>query len=303
MNTNKESIWTQGLLIDLDINWWKGFVKLDAKDIDADEGKVIHDVIYLGKKRLLESNVFSPFQTIENKSRIELERNSYKFMEHAIRFVPFSRLDSIIELFKGLKREFNLNTQLFFIEYQNNKAAFANKYPDLFEKNRDKYPTQNEIEYKFSYSWSMTEMQMPTEVKSQFISESQKELLQEEYRLNKEKVNEKLDDWVKIVSLQMKREIIEACKSLEDKIQDGKILRTNTLSATRETIDRIKSMNFIGDGEVDEVIERLKNKIPDENSRNIESIVNSFSETLEEIISDVKVDTTSTGSIKRSFVI
>ena len=285
-DTSKESIWVSGILLDLNIFWWKGYIQLTATDIDKQQDE-IPDIYRLGKKRMLKSDVFVPFQTLESQARVELNNSSYNFIVDKVRFIPYNQLDEVINMFNVIKEEFDLNRDLFVSSYEQNKSEFLNKYPDVAEKIIGNYPKIQDLYYKFDFSWKMLELSLPRDVSTIALSEQRKGFLVEQYAKGRENLNSQLDDWVLQVSRQMRKTIITTCENMQKTLLDGNIIRPSTLSKARETIERVKEMNFIGDEEIDNILTQFEKQLPGSLDRDVPSIMESFDNTMQQVVSQL----------------
>lgn len=301
----KESVFISGVLIDIDIYWWKGWTHLTANDIDKEESD-IPDIIKLGSKRMLDNAVFKELQVIDSRSRVLIDKYSYPFMISTVRFVPYTVLPELLEELTQLQKAFNAFVENFIFTYDLNKQNFLAKYPQYEDKLKDRYPTAWELRSRFLYTWQLFEMQIPQDIKAEMIDENQVAALQDAWSDSRNKVEERLNSWVETVAKLMRKEIVTICKNMKDSLDEGKIVRASTLERARDTVKRLRSMNFIEDEGIEEVLNSLESQIPQDWDREVPEIMNAFSGTLKSTmdemgtLSDVN---TETGKYRRRFIL
>ncbi len=303
--TLKPSIFVGGVLFDLDLYWWKGWVQLRAEDLNMEEGE-LPSIIQLGKKRLLKPDAFKDFALIESRARTLVDTLSYPFMISSIKFVPYSVLPQLVEELALLKKAFDNFLEIFLFYYDENKIAYVNQYPQYAKMLFDKYPNSQEIRWKFDFSWKLFEMSMPTEIRAELVEGDELERLQNAWNTSQDQVAERLNSWVDRVGILMRNEIAKVCKNMKDTLDDGKTIRESTLERTRETIKRLKSMNFIEDKQVSEMLADLEKSIPGSSQRDIPQIMSGFNAALGSIIDeagDLSDVSEFTGIYKRKFIL
>ena len=60
-------------------------------------------------------------------------------------------------------------------------------------------------------------------------------------------------------------------------------------------------MNFIGDEEIDNILTQFEKQLPGSLDRDVPSIMESFDNTMQQVVSQLSADVSSSGQIKRSF--
>ena len=302
---DKSSIFIDGVLFDLDSYWWKGFVQLEAKDIEIIKEE-IPDVVQLGKVRILKHESFKDFQEIESKSRLAVERYSYPFMISTVRFVPYTVLPDLVSVLEDLKRAFRVYVDLFILNYEDNKKNFVIRYPKLQEHITDRYPNVLNLRSKYYFGWTFFEMAMPEGIRAEVVNSLQLELLQSSWNNSQEEVQRRLDNWVDDIAKIMRKEILNTCKSMRDSIEAGNVVRESTLERSRETIKRIRTMNFIDDDQVNLILDDLQQSLPNNSERDIPAIALTFKNNLEAILKeagDLSDISEFTGQYKRKLIL
>lgn len=301
----KASIFIDGVLFDLDSYWWKGFVQLEAEDIEAIKAE-IPDVVQLGRVRLLKHEAFKDFQLIEGKARLAVEKYSYPFMISTVRFVPYNVLPDLIDILEGLKKAFQVYVENFIFKYEENRENYLMQYVRLANRIKDRYPDVMKLRSRFYFGWTFFEMAMPEGVRAEIADTQQLSKIQDAWQNSQNEVSRRLDKWVDDIGAAMRKEIFNTCKNMQEKLEEGKVIRESTLETARETIRRLRTMNFIGDKQVESMVDDLAKSLPGNAERDIPAIASAFKGSLESIVKeagDLSDVSEFTGEYKRRFIL
>ena len=302
---SKSSIFMDGVLFDIDSYWWKGFVQLEAEDLEIIRTEV-PDVVQLGRVRLLKHEAFKDFQLIESKARMAVDKYSYPFMISTVRFVPYTVLPELLTILEDLKRAFLVYVDAFIFRYEENKSNFLNQYAKLQERIKNRYPDVLRLRERFYFRWTFFEMAMPEEIRAELADSNQLATLQNAWNNSKNEVSKRLDNWVDDVGKAMRKEIFNTCDSMRASLEEGKIVRESTLDRARETIRRLRTMNFIGDTQIETMLYDLDINLPGNSERDIPAVASAFKGSLESIIQeagDLSDISEFTGQYKRKFIL
>ena len=301
----KKSIFIDGVLFDLDSYWWKGFVQLEAEDIEVIKAEV-PDVVQLGRVRLLKHAAFQDFQLIESKARLAVDKFSYPFMISTVRFVPYTVLPDLMDVLEGLRKAFLVYVDDFIFRYESNRNDYLLQYEKLSERIRDRYPDVMSLRSRFYFGWTFFEMAMPEGIRAELTEDLKLDRLKNAWDDSQREVSRRLDKWVDDVGAAMRKEILNTCKSMKDSLDEGKVIRESTLDRARETVRRLRSMNFIGDIQVEEMVNDLSKSLPGNSERDIPAVALAFKGSLESIVKeagDLSDISESTGEYKRRFIL
>lgn len=285
--TTKESIFIDGVLFDLDLHWWKGWAQLNADDIDKEESD-IPDIFKLGRKRILKHSAFNDFAKIESRARVTVEKLSYPFMISTIKFVPYSVLPEMVKELEDLKIAFYKALEVFKFYYEDNKTAFLNQYIQFRDKLKNKYPTSQEFKYLYQFNWKFFEMAIPDGIRAELVDSVKLDKVKSAWKESQNEINIQLDSWIDRVGSLMRKEILNTCISMKESLDNGKIIRESTLGRARETIKRLRTMNFIEDSQVSLLLTDLESSLPSNFNREVPEAMIGFKGTLESIISEAK---------------
>ena len=215
-------------------------------------------------------------------------------------------LPDLVSVLEDLKRAFRVYVDLFILNYEDNKKNFVIRYPKLQEHITDRYPNVLNLRSKYYFGWTFFEMAMPEGIRAEVVNSLQLELLQSSWNNSQEEVQRRLDNWVDDIAKIMRKEILNTCKSMRDSIEAGNVVRESTLERSRETIKRIRTMNFIDDDQVNLILDDLQQSLPNNSERDIPAIALTFKNNLEAILKeagDLSDISEFTGQYKRKLIL
>jgi len=262
-------IFQEGVLIDLDISFWGGRKKLSLPELgvkpkdqkDADRFK---DLFNLGTKRLIQKERISEFQYWANKARTTLDKMSVRFPIGKARFVPQSMLEDLVKALEEVKSEFDERVSAFMQDYPNLRDAMLDLYEEhaeaIWEKHGDDLPDDNvdlfvnrfltpiiaaypgkmKITMMFGMAWHMYSVAAPS---IPGVGKDQTD-----------KINTFLDQ----VVVSLREEVTKYFEHVAGMIDNDKRFTEKTMKALRDKIMRFKTLNFLGDGKVNEQLAQLE---------------------------------------------
>jgi hypothetical protein len=123
-NNNLLNVLTrEGVLISVNIRYWRAHKKLQAQDIGLDPDDVTDRLISLGHKRLMPKDALAAFALIESRAHALVESATFPFLNGIARFLPNRKLSEVTGRLNQLEAEFKSEQQ-----------KFADKYARLLEE-------------------------------------------------------------------------------------------------------------------------------------------------------------------------
>jgi hypothetical protein len=286
------SIFHDGILIDVNIRFWSGAKVLEAEDLGLKEVDVT-EAFHLGKKMLVPQDIIHAFRAIEARARREVEINSFPFPIGMARFIPRKRFKGVLEALKEYQKAYNEKANDLILNYETyrqqmiplyRKAAEMAWTNRTFEVNTlspnveaDKqafidaflarvstyYPPAESLRVRFGLNWELFEVSMPRlgEASSDGIIEQQ--LADEEYR---KQWQNKIGSFVGDVVTALRTETAEICSRIVNNIKSGKVIKSTTLDSLKTFIGRFQELNFVGDTTVEQQLNSLRTEFLDKYS-------------------------------------
>ena len=111
----------EGVLVAVNVRYWRARKKLDAQDVGLDPDDVTERLISLGHKRLLPREALAQFALIESRAHAVVDAATFPFLGGIGRFLPNRKLGEVTRRLGELETEF-----------RQARTAFASKYAGSF---------------------------------------------------------------------------------------------------------------------------------------------------------------------------
>lgn len=290
MSSDKlKRVFTEGTLIQINVSRWSGLKYLDAEDLGLKREDIDAELFSLGRKRLMSKERMQRFKTLENRARKAVDSYSFSFPLGKASFVPAAALPKVIAEVDEAVVAFTSETEKLVADYEDIKAAMLTQYrealPKIYERlssgDEDSDAVEGYSEFtsrllgkieaaypadigaRYSLSYSLYRVELPADARIEAIeSDVAAEVASERARLLAEKneemrnrINEDVDDFVVKVVGALRSEVAEVCGRVSDLIGRGTTLKEGSLDSLRELIEKFKTLNFMGDEEIDANIE------------------------------------------------
>lgn len=252
---NSNTLFDDGTLIDLDIRHWSGQKKLKAEDlgIDIDE---VPDIFSLGRKYLVSKEAINLFACMDARARRLVESLSFAFPVGSTRFVPKNVLMDLMDRLEKSKAEYYREVEAFINNYSVQRREMQEKYYRYWTCLEPYYPSMTELWTKFSFGYSIFEMQAPRSFKATTRRKlkAQEEAL-ERYR---NQLNAQLDDFAQDVVKQLRSDAAKLCNNVVEKIKNGDAVTERSMNILHRAVEKFEKLNFIGDERVEVMLQNLR---------------------------------------------
>lgn len=244
---NWNDLFLTGSIVDIELSMWRARTKIKASDLGIDDSPEVHKVLSLGNHRLFPAKAFEQLNLISGQAKRSLEHHSLNFaMIRGARYVPNSGIDELLGKLRAYKKEFLQEVEVFMQNYEKTKEEMlpviekalkdAARTPEIaetaFHRVQAEYPSVEEIRSKFAIRWSVYAIQSPK-------SSAAKEAALEE--------TDSIKSVVRGMIEQLRGEVTEKLKVLTDLIGKGGKVPKQSIDSARSLINRIDSLNVMGD--------------------------------------------------------
>lgn len=284
-----QNIFTDGVLVDLDIHKWTGQRSLQAEDLGIPKDK-LPKTFKLGQKALVPDEVTKEFNHIDYLARKLLTDMSFPFAFGNARFVPKKRFEEFTDELKKLQERFSNAVDSLCANYDSHrlkvrpeyvKAAHAaysrmSKFEQDFEEDRDEYinaflarvdsfyPPVETIRKRFEINFVVFQMAMPDLSQAgieDVVSDAAKaDLIKSTYQ---SALYEKVQEYVDTVVEDLRGKATSVLSLVRDNIKDGKRISEATLNMIKKMVDDYGKMDVVGDGAFYEKICNFRKKYVD----------------------------------------
>jgi len=276
-------LYKAGVVVDLSFGMWGATTSLNEEDLGL-EG-VPEDKILLGSKRLIKKDRKKKILNVYNEAKGLLYRNSFSFPFGNARFVPYARLNSLIEKMNVLEKAFFEARDDLIDELESNRVEIMKEYEVTFEKLllqrnglsdaersdkkkvllsqiRSKYPSREVLREKYKFEFVIFEIQSPefnpmTGAQALDKVEEVKEL----EKIYREKVAKKLDIFLGDVVSTLKSRILDIVTRLSNRVENDNV-KMSSINSFKRFAESFRELDFM-DMDVDKAISGLEKKLAD----------------------------------------
>jgi hypothetical protein len=267
-----------GLLVNLRVRMWsarKMITRADLVKIGYDPDKLPEEICNLGRKLMVPKSELQHLTQIEQRARKALERWSVPFGISSSHFVPAKMLPTVEQQIKDLKEEFFERVDSFISRFDDLVRTVRETHPDFWNKClRGHYPANPQaLRAKFQFDWFTFKIAGIGSIEETSVEEviaRQKVQDEKENELRRQMQTE-VGNFVSEYVTSMRNETIRFCKLMTARISgkpygdesDAKKLTPKSISCFRKYVDRFRSMNIFGDGEIEKMLVDFRNTFLD----------------------------------------
>lgn len=267
-----------GCLVNLKIGMWSGRKMLTRHDLTSvgyDPNLLPEEIVNLGRKLMVPKSELQALGQIEQRARKALDRWSVPFGIANAHFVPAKMLPTVEQQIADLKTEFFQRVDSFISRFDDLVKKVRESHPEFWYKClRNHYPANPQaLRTKFQFDWftfKIAGMGSIQEASTDEIIAQQKMQDEKEVELRKQMQNE-VGEFVGEYVMAMRNETIRFCELMTARIngkpfgdeKDSKRLTPKSISCFRNYVDRFRSMNIFGDGEIEKMLTEFRNTFLD----------------------------------------
>lgn len=272
-----EAVCRRGVLIATSIRYWRGCKRLKPEDLGLDPTHVSDRLIQLGHKRLVPREALQPFALIESRAHSLVEAASFPFLGGIARFVPNPRLVGLTDGLERLREEFRQATLDFVAGYGGLRDQAMTEWREaaehlngsaehLLATIEQSFPPAGEITRKFGFETRLFQVAAPESLRIE-VSESidQLEIADERRRIAEDasrRLQADLDGFIRESVTALREETARLASDVLATINGGEGgVHQRTLNRLTTFIDQFRSLNFAGDAQLENTLERFRREL------------------------------------------
>jgi len=258
------------------VRYWRAAKKLKAEDLGLDPDDVTDQLISLGHKKLLPRSALKAFSLIESRAHALVDASTFPFLGGIAHYLPNSKLVEVTRRLEELEREFQAEQQRFLSDYGNLRMDAAREWwdaarrlvrdPDrLVATIESSFPQADEMSRYFSFNTHLFQVSIPEGTPQmeliaagdrQAVVEARNRAAQEAAR----KIRTGAEAFVSDCVATMRQETATLCDEMLASMRGGKTqgVHQKTLNRLVRFIDQFKQLNFAGDRQMEEQLERVR---------------------------------------------
>lgn len=253
---NIDRIFTDGVLIDLDIGYWSGQKRLRPEDLELSE---VPEIYSLGRKYLVFKEVINKFRRLEKRARRYVDVHSFSFPVGNTRFVPRRAAIELLPKLDEMKEEFYYEVDEFIASYDAVREETLKAYNAYRKYLEPYYPSAAEVRAKFRFDYHLYTVSAPSIDRvtgAELVAEE--EVYRRYMREYDEKLRREFDGFIDGVVRQLRARAAELCSRIAAKVRNGEVVTKQSYDALRRLVDEYSLLNFVGDREVEARLQEIK---------------------------------------------
>lgn len=258
-NLSWNQLFLNGSIVSLTVSKWRAQVKLKAQDLGLENSKDVQRALTLGRCRLAPSIAFAAINGAHRRATDLIDSFSVNFSGiPGARYVPEKNLEPLLAQLQDIQTEFNSAVDLFMANYETTKyqmlpiiekaIADAAKDPEIaaeaYKRLVGEYPSSPAVRAQFRLDWSVYALSSP---KSKTTADA--------ISAESEKVKGVVAEMVK----QAREEVTEKLGQILQIVNKGGSLKSTSVDSALALLNRIESLNIMGDEVLGRQINALRN--------------------------------------------
>jgi hypothetical protein len=264
----------EGVLIDVSVRYWRATKKLNAEDLGLDPESVETRLISLGHKNLIPREALQSFALIEGRAHALVEGNTFPFLNGLGHFLPNARLQETTDKLAQLECEFMAEKENFLGQYAETRDKALAEWREaagrlvsnpakLVETIEDSFPEARKMDRAFGFAVQLFQIQVPEKLRLSEVSlEQQQKVIQareQAVQQAAEKINQGVETFISDCVASLREQTAALCEEMLESMKSGKTgVHQKTLNRLVKFIDEFKTLNFVGDRELEEQLERMR---------------------------------------------
>ena len=274
-----DAICQRGVLISTSVRYWRGCKRLKAEDLGLDGSKVSKRLIALGQKRLVGKDALADFALVESRTHSMVEGASFPFLGGIGRYVPNPNIAATTSSLEKLRAEFEEATRSFSQNYPKLREQALDEWREvarnlngsaerLLATIEQSFPPVAAISQKFEYNWQLFQIAAPAGIRLEISNGiAEFEAAEDRQRIATEatqRLHSELDSFVRESVTSLREETAKLASDVLATIDGSeKGVHQRTLNRLATFIDSFRSLNFAGDQQLENTLERFRRDLLD----------------------------------------
>ena len=275
----------KGIIVEVHISHWRPYASLNEADLGITKDAETGNYLQLGRKKLLPPNLIAKLETLELKARANLKNNSLPCPWG--RFIPatlfhiwkenndnykttfYEIRDELVEILpESINQLRDIYTKMAEDAYKrllyDQSAIAPNEFISNFVNQCiSKIPAPSIVGQTFRYQERYSYVPLLQQV-SNYLKEETEAEKEMKLAVTKEMENQKkemVSDFLADVSSSLRIMIFEACAKVQEGIIKNDKLLPSSATRLKNIIEKVGSLNFYNDQQVDNMITDIKNNL------------------------------------------
>lgn len=305
-NLNWNALFANGSIVDLGTSMWRARLGIKPSDLGIDDTNAVQKVLSLGCHRLAPSKAFEDINEPAKAAARAIEHYSMNFgLIRGARYVPDTNLPKLLGQLRKYKQEYQAAVNAFMDNYEEMKAQQmplirdalrdAAQTPEAakiaFQRIQAEYPEAHQVRDKFKLQWNVYAIQGARSRAAMAAATEEQE---------------NVKSIVSSMVTELRSEMQDKLKKILDIAAKGGRLSTKSIDSALKMLDRIESLNVLGDQVLANQIGSLrstfltmdKGQVTDDFTMGLNSVQEALESSVEQAIAEAEQNLTGVGKRK-----
>jgi hypothetical protein len=264
----------KGVLVNVSVRYWRATKKLTAEDLGLDPESVEKRLFSLRHKNLIPRESLQAFALIESRTHALVDACTFPFLNGLGHFLPNTRLEETMAKLAKLEQEFMADKDKFLGQYSEMRALGLAEWREaadrlvsnpqkLVETIEESFPTPERMDRAFGFSTQLFQISVPdgfsmdeiTLGEQQDVIRAREQAVQEAA----DRIHKGVEGFVSDCVASLREQTARLCEEMLESMKQGKTgVHQKTLNRLVKFIDEFKTLNFVGDRQLEEQLERVR---------------------------------------------
>lgn len=303
---NWNALFANGSIVDLGTSLWRARLGIKPSDLGIDDTNAVQKVLSLGCHRLAPSKAFENINEPAKAAARAIEHYSMNFgLIRGARYVPDTNLPKLLKELRQHKQKFNEAVNDFMDNYEKMKAEQmplirdalrdAAQTPEAakiaFMRIQSEYPEAHQVRDKFRLQWNVYAIQ-GARSKAAMAAATEEQ--------------ENVKGIVSSMVTELRSEMQKKLEAIMQITAKGGRLSTKSIDSAVKMLDRLESLNVLGDQVLAQQISSLrsafltmdKGQVTEDFTAGLNDVQAALEQSVEQAIADAEANLTGVGKRK-----
>lgn len=267
----------EGVLVKVGISYWRGQKKLRAEDIGLEKKDLSDRLISLGHKRLLPKDCLQELALIEGRAHALIEANTFPFLNGLGHFLPNSKLEEVSAKLEELQREFWAAKETFMKKYSSLRESASKEWRKVAQKLvkdpeqlvatiEASFPYPERMDRFYAFDVNLFQIALPQRMTAELVTAAEQQAVVEARQRAAAEASQKIrtgvESFVSDCVSSLREQTAQLCEEMLQSINGCETgVHQKTLNRLVRFIDQFKQMNFAGDSDMEQQLQRVKGEL------------------------------------------
>ncbi len=267
----------EGVLIKVSVSYFRGTKKLRPEDLGLERKNLSDRLISLGHKRLLPKDCLQELALIEGRAHALVESNTFPFLNGLGHFLPNSKLADVTAKLEQLQNEFWAAKETFMNKYSSLRESASKEWRKVAQKLVNdpeqlvatieaSFPYPEHMDRFYAFDVNLFQIALPQRMTAELVTAAEQQAVVEARQRAaaeaSQKIRTRVEAFVSDCVASLREQTAQLCDEMLQSINGCETgVHQKTLNRLVRFIDQFKSMNFVGDADMEQQLESVKREL------------------------------------------